>query len=146
MYFYFAQFMPAEDQFDVYNVSFPDLPGCVTFGKGLNEAMSMAIDALTGYLEVEMDEGNEIPAASDMETARAKAEEENRELDILPQEGTMYLLVPAEPKLEPFVRLNISMQPRLLSLVDRKAKEAGMTRSGFIAAAARDYLNRCEPV
>jgi predicted RNase H-like HicB family nuclease len=31
---------------DVYNVSFPDVPGCLTFGKGIEKAMYMAQDAL----------------------------------------------------------------------------------------------------
>ncbi|MDR0854282.1 MAG: type II toxin-antitoxin system HicB family antitoxin [Clostridiales Family XIII bacterium] len=30
----------------VYNVSFPDIPGCLTFGKGIDRAMYMAQDAL----------------------------------------------------------------------------------------------------
>ncbi len=34
------------------------------------------------------------------------------------------------------------MGERLLSHVDRAAKTEGMTRSGFLAAAARDYLDR----
>ena len=36
---------------DVYNVSFPDLPGCVTYGDSLEEAMLHAKEALTGFLE-----------------------------------------------------------------------------------------------
>ena len=36
---------------NVYNVEFPDLPGCLTFGATLAEARSNAADALTGYLE-----------------------------------------------------------------------------------------------
>jgi len=34
-----------------YLVEFPDLPGCVTFGDSIEEAKSMAKEALTGYLE-----------------------------------------------------------------------------------------------
>ncbi len=35
----------------VYTVAFPDLPGCHTYGETLEEAQSMAAEALTGYLE-----------------------------------------------------------------------------------------------
>lgn len=142
MQYYFAQFHPDEEQPDVYNVSFPDLPGCITFGHGINDAMTQAMDVLTAYLEVEMERGEEIPEASDMETAKAKAEAEDIKLDIPPHPGTIYLLVGADPKPEPFVRLNISMQPRLVARIDRYAKECGMTRSGLLAAAAREYINR----
>ena len=142
MYYYFAQFHPDEEHPEIYNVSFPDLPGCFTFGSGLNDAMTQAMDALTGYLEVEMERGEKIPSPSDMETAKARAEAENRELDIPPHEGVLYLLVPADPKPEPFVRLNISMQPRLVAMIDRRARECGMTRSGLLAAAAREFMAR----
>ena len=35
-----------------YNVRFLDIPGCITFGETLEEAKTMAKDALTGVLEV----------------------------------------------------------------------------------------------
>lgn len=34
-----------------YNVSFPDLPGCFTYGETLDVAMKNAKEAVTGYLE-----------------------------------------------------------------------------------------------
>lgn len=142
MYYYFAQFLPDEEQPGVYNVSFPDLPGCDTFGSGMDGAMRAAMDALTGYLEVEQDRGQSIPEPSDFATAKANAEAQARELDIVVPEGTLYQMVPADPRPEPFTRLNISMQPRLVALIDRKAKEEGMTRSGLLAAAAKEYVAR----
>jgi antitoxin HicB len=35
----------------VYNVSFPDLPGCFTYGDNLEEAKINAKESLTGFLE-----------------------------------------------------------------------------------------------
>ena len=35
----------------IYNVRFPDLPGCFTYGESIDEAKSMAKEALTGYLQ-----------------------------------------------------------------------------------------------
>jgi predicted RNase H-like HicB family nuclease len=40
---------------DVYNVSFPDAPGCFTFGEGIDDAMYMAQDALGLMLYDETD-------------------------------------------------------------------------------------------
>ena len=40
-----------------YNVSFPDLPGCLTFGETQEEAENMAADALSGYLMSVIDRG-----------------------------------------------------------------------------------------
>lgn len=144
MYYYFAQFYPQEENPGGYSVIFPDLPGCNTCGDDLDEAMSMAMDALTGYLEVARDRGEEIPEPSDFKTARARGEAYYAELGIPPNNETLYLLVPADPKQDPFIRLNISMKPRLLSQIDRKAKEAGMTRSGLLAAAAREYIQNMD--
>ena len=35
---------------DIFNVEFTDLPGCLTYGETLDDAMANAKDALTGYL------------------------------------------------------------------------------------------------
>lgn len=59
---YFAVFDPAEE--GGYNVSFPDFPGCVTFGKNFEEARAMAHEALELWLE-ELTESHEyIPLRS----------------------------------------------------------------------------------
>ena len=50
---------------DAYNVSFPDLPGCLTFGIGMKDATEMAVDALSLYLySCEIDK-LDIPTPSD---------------------------------------------------------------------------------
>jgi len=38
------------------------------------------------------------------------------------------------------VRVNMTFAPRVLRLIDRAAEEEGMTRSGFLAAAAKAYV------
>lgn len=42
----------------------PDLPGCVTTGSSIDDAIEMIIDAASGWLVVAEDEGNEIPVAT----------------------------------------------------------------------------------
>ena len=44
-----------------YGVEFPDLPGCVTAGSTIDEALAMAEDALAGHLSVMADQGDPIP-------------------------------------------------------------------------------------
>jgi hypothetical protein len=53
----------AEDK--SYSVAFPDLKGCVSGGFSLIEAIEMGIDAASGWILTEMEEGNAIPKASD---------------------------------------------------------------------------------
>src|ERR1700681_142244 len=47
-----------------YGVSFPDLPGCVTAGRTVNEALLMAKEALALHIENMLEHGEEIPVAT----------------------------------------------------------------------------------
>ena len=58
---YPAVFSPFSDGSGGYVVQFPDLPGCVTEGKNLEEAMEMGIDAASGWILGELEDGNVIP-------------------------------------------------------------------------------------
>lgn len=55
---------PFSDGSGGYVVEFPDLPGCVTEGKTLEEAITMGTDAASGWVLDELEEGNKIPEAS----------------------------------------------------------------------------------
>lgn len=48
-----------------YTVSFPNLPGCITDGDTLEEALSMAKEALTLHLYGMEEDGDKIPTPSD---------------------------------------------------------------------------------
>ena len=50
---------------DGISVEFPDLPGCITEGKDLEEAFEMATDAASGWVLEELEEGNTVPEPSD---------------------------------------------------------------------------------
>ena len=45
-----------------FTVIVPSLPGCITYGKDLEEAREMAIDAIEGYLESLKKHGETIPS------------------------------------------------------------------------------------
>ena len=49
-----------------YTVEVPDLPGCVTGGPTLAEAILMAEDAASGWVLDELEDGHAIPKASAM--------------------------------------------------------------------------------
>jgi antitoxin HicB len=44
-----------------YTVTVPALPGCVTEGETLKEAVAMAREAIAGYLEAVAKRGEEVP-------------------------------------------------------------------------------------
>ena len=45
-----------------FTITYPDLPGCVSEGKSLENALYMAQDALRQWLECTLEVGQEIPA------------------------------------------------------------------------------------
>ena len=51
---------------DAYNVSFPDLPGCLTFGDTIVDAKENAKEALNAYLESIDSRELKVPAPSEL--------------------------------------------------------------------------------
>ncbi len=70
---YPAVFKPFSDQSGGYVVEFPDLPGCVTEGKDLEQAIEMGIDAASGWILGELEDGEKIPRASDYSEIAAES-------------------------------------------------------------------------
>lgn len=53
-----------------YTVLVPDLPGCVTEGDSLLDAIEMGVDAASGWILDELEDGNKIPSPSKMESIK----------------------------------------------------------------------------
>ncbi len=66
---YPACFYPDAD--GSFAVVVPDLPGCVSGGKDLPEAIALATDAASGWVLDELESGNPAPLASDIKTVVA---------------------------------------------------------------------------
>lgn len=64
-YVYPAVFHANDD--NTYTIIFPDLPGCISEGKSLGNAMKMAEAALTQWIEYLKDSKEEIPAPSKLQ-------------------------------------------------------------------------------
>ena len=60
-YRYYAVF---EKDKDGYSISFPDLPGCLTCAKDIEEALKMAKDVLEGYMLISEEDNDPIEPAS----------------------------------------------------------------------------------
>lgn len=61
---YPAVLYPFSDNSGGYTVEVPDLEGCVTEGDNLVEAILMGVDAASGWILDEWEQGNTVPAAS----------------------------------------------------------------------------------
>ena len=108
-----------------YGVSFPDLPGCITAGKTLQEAQQMAAEALSLHIQGMIEDGEAIPEPSSID---ALASDPARE-------GAVAFLVEAELP-DKAVRINITARERQIEKIDRLARKAGMTRSAYFVQSA----------
>jgi predicted RNase H-like HicB family nuclease len=57
-----------------YSVSFPDVPGCISAGDTLEEALINAGEALAAHLALMRDDGDTIPAPRSFEELRRDPE------------------------------------------------------------------------
>jgi predicted RNase H-like HicB family nuclease len=115
-----------------YGVSFPDFPGVVTAGATLDEARSLAEEALAFHLEGLAEDGETIPEPSSLEAVMA--DPENRD--------GVAILVAVDAGPSRSIRVNVTLPQELLAEIDRYAKQHGLTRSRFLAQAAKGVLNR----
>jgi predicted RNase H-like HicB family nuclease len=116
-----------------YGISFPDFQGCIAGGRTVDEALRRGRDALDFHVESMIEIGEALPKVRDI--AEIKADPEFAE------DFTDALVTVVDADLPAkAVRVNISIDERLLERIDRAAESTGETRSGFIAAAARERL------
>lgn len=120
-----------KDPDSVYGVSFPDVPGCISAGDTLDEAVRNAVEALSGHVRVLEAEGDPVPAPRDFDAIMADSElAEDRE-------GAMMTVVPLLRDRGSTTRINVSIDLGLLEAIDAAAAARGQTRSAFLASAAR---------
>ena len=117
----------------VFGLSFPDFPGCITVGSTLDEAKAMAQEALEGHIQVAREYGDAVPDPMNLEDAMAHPF----------ADGALVFFVVSVPDSAPkAIRLNISMPSDLVSEVDHFAKSQRLTRSAFLAKAARQAMRK----
>jgi predicted RNase H-like HicB family nuclease len=118
-----------------YGVEFPDLPGCVTAGRTLDEARRAAQEALELHLEGMREEGLEVPPPSSLEGVLAG------EIDT---RGAVPFLVGAPVSGPRVVRVNVTFKPSVLERLDRFAEAQHLTRAAALERAIRDSMPSAE--
>lgn len=117
-----------------YGVSVPDLPGCVSAGATVDDALAMVREAIELHLEGLIEDGGTIPLPTSIEKLRADPDF---------ADGTWAIVHVDESSLRVNVaRVGITMPQRVLEAIDRYAKSNGETRSGLLARAAVQYIGR----
>ena len=114
-----------------HGVSFPDFPGCVSVGETVDDAVRNGSEALAFHVEGLRDGGEPIPAPSFIDAIKAdpKLRDWRREADLM--------LIPLLLDRGSSRRVNISIDRGLLEAIDEEARQRRMTRSAFLATAAR---------
>ena len=64
---YPACFYPCEEKQGGFTVEVPDLPGCVSEGSTLAEAILMGTDAASGWVLDELEDGKPVPKSSSLD-------------------------------------------------------------------------------
>lgn len=113
-----------------YGVSFPDFPGVITAGTDLDDARRMAQEALELHVEGMIADGEAIPEPSSLEAVMAV--DANRD--------GVAVLIPLKTTARKAVRLNITLPEDVLEKIDAYAEAHGLTRSGFLAQAAKRQM------
>jgi predicted RNase H-like HicB family nuclease len=109
-----------------YGVEFPDFPGCVTAGRSLEEARTMASEALQLHLEGMREDDEAIPEPSSLDQIMADPE----------NAGAVVFLVDVAARPAKSVRINVMLPEDLIKAIDR----ATNNRSRFLADAAKQKL------
>lgn len=120
------------DDHQQFGVTVPDLPGCFSAGDSIQNAIDSAHEAIMLYVECIAADGNLIPEPSEIVDMS----------DFYPDEGIAllaYVDVDLEPILGPAKRINITIRPSILQIIDNRAKARGMNRSEYLAYAGSHF-------
>jgi predicted RNase H-like HicB family nuclease len=118
-----------------YGVVVPDLPGCSSGGATIEEAVANTQEAVTLWTDEMVAQGGDIPAPRDGEAVLA-----DPEVAAAVAAGAALILVPLIRDSGRPTRVNISLDRGLLEAIDEAAAGRKLTRSAFLASAAREKI------
>ncbi|MEO5338950.1 MAG: type II toxin-antitoxin system HicB family antitoxin [Magnetococcus sp. MYC-9] len=115
-----------------FGVVVPDLPGCFSVGDSLEEAIMNAREAILSHMACLSEEGIALPEQTSMAEHTANPD----------FAGWLWAVIDVDDVREthPPMRVNITLPRGLLHSIDAHVQVHHMSRSGFLAAAARKAL------
>lgn len=117
-----------KDEDSAYGVTFPDLPGCFSAADREEDILPNACEALGLWFD---DQAFVDPMSLDQ--ARVAAADE------IAADGTL-IAVPYIRNDHRVMRVNLSIERGILDAIDKAATERHLTRSAFIAQAAKNEI------
>jgi predicted RNase H-like HicB family nuclease len=116
---------------EVWGVRIPDIPGCVGGGTTPEAAIADAAEALCDVLAHKREGGFPAPPPSTLSEIIASGEI---------SQGESAVMIPLLLDSGRTVRANVSLDAALLEAIDAAARERGLSRSAFLASAAREKI------
>lgn len=123
------------DQDHAYGVIVPDVPGCFSAGDTLEEAFRNAQEAIAFHIEGLIEDGEEVPLPSDLESYIGNDKEYAGLTFALVDVDLTQLMGKAE-------KINVTLPKLLISRIDRyvASHPEYKNRSNFLAKAATSAL------
>ena len=121
-----------KDEGTAFGVHFPDVPGCFSAADEMDGLVPNAVEALSLHAE-----DTQIAAPRGIEDIRRDPEVA---ADLAA--GAFLIAVPLIENDTRVVRANITLECGMLKAIDKAAKQRKLTRSAFLAQAARHEIER----
>ncbi|HEY7298993.1 MAG TPA: type II toxin-antitoxin system HicB family antitoxin [Xanthobacteraceae bacterium] len=118
-----------------YGVVVPDLPGAAGMGDTIDDAVASAIEGVRLWVETAIEGGKKVPPARPIEIVR-----KDKAVAKALREGAVLASVPLVMNTGRAVRINLSLDSGTLAAIDEAANARGLTRSAFLASAARQKI------
>jgi predicted RNase H-like HicB family nuclease len=118
-----------------YGVVIPDLPGAAGAGKTVDEAVASGIEGVRLWIEAAIEDSKPIPQARAIEEVRR-----DRDVAAALRGGAVLASVPLIVDAGRTVRINLSLDAGTVEAIDEAANARGLTRSAFLASAAREKI------
>ncbi len=125
---YYHAVVHKEDD-SAYGVHFPDLPGCFSAADEIDDVIPNATEALSLWFE----DAEDSVEPGGVEKIRKQAADDLAE-------GAFLVMVPWIGRNSKPARVNISMDRSMLDAIDAAAGMRRLTRSAFLAEAARNEI------
>jgi predicted RNase H-like HicB family nuclease len=118
-----------------YGMYVPDMPGCTSMGETIADLLSNAQEALQLWAEDAVGSKEGLPKPRSIEAIR---KDPGVAHDLA--EGGVLAVVPLVMETGRPVKANLSLDAGLLAAIDEAAAAHGLTRSAFLASAAREKI------
>jgi|SRR5579864_4128768 len=118
-----------------YGISFPDFPGAVSAAKSPDEAIARGRDTLAFHVQGMVEDGEEVP---ELRSLAQLVKDRTFRRD---SKDAVVVMVPLDLPGKT-VRINVSMDQKLIEAIDRAADMMGSNRSAYLADAARERLRK----